>query len=200
MTSENENGWNGIWVHNDKKLSWLMDLLDSAANDAEKTAIAKTIYSTCDFSENFMMFPISPRRMIVLICPFYKYRYMCKMAGIEVPELGYLTMIPNENLFEPNDNKYILPQTPGKPFNYHDNDRYIYRIKQLASCEIRYCNALFMDRIETYLGFSSLEHVVGSIIKYKKLNDPPFVPRVDYTELYKIIQKRYFGSLDVQMP
>lgn len=57
-----------------------------------------------------------------------------------------------------------------------------------------------MDRIETYLGFSSLEHVVGSIIKYKKLNDPPFVPRVDYTELYKIIQKRYFGSLDVQMP
>lgn len=200
MTSENENGWNGIWVHNDKKLSWLKDLLDSATNDAEKTAIAKTIYSTCDFSENFMMFPISPRRMIVLICPFYKYRYMCKMAGIEVPELGYLTMIPNENLFEPNDNKYILPQTPGKPFNYHDNDRYIYRIKQLASCEIRYCNALFMDRIETYLGFSSLEHVVGSIIKYKKLNDPPFVPRVDYTELYKIIQKRYFGSLDVQMP
>ena len=48
-----------------------------------------------------------------------------------------------------------------------------------------------MDRIDTYLGFSSLEHAVGSITKYKKLNTLPYTPRVDYTELYKIIQKRY---------
>ena len=197
MTSENEKGWDGIRTHNDKKLNWLKQLLDDSTNEIEKSNIARVIYSTCDFSENFMMFPISSKRMIVLICPFYKYRYVCKNAGVKVPDLECLTVIPNESLFEPNGNKYVLPQMPGKPYNYHEDDRYIYNIKQLTSSEIRYCNALFMDRIDTYLGFSSLEHAVGSIIKYKKLNDPPFIPRVDYTELYKIIQKRYLGSLNV---
>lgn len=197
MTSENEKGWDGIRTHNDKKLNWLKQLLDDSTNEIEKSNIARVIHSTCDFSENFMMFPISSKRMIVLICPFYKYRYVCKNAGVKVPDLECLTVIPNESLFEPNGNKYILPQMPGKPYNYHEDDRYIYNIKQLTSSEIRYCNALFMDRIDTYLGFSSLEHAVGSIIKYKKLNDPPFIPRVDYTELYKIIQKRYLGSLNV---
>lgn len=120
-----------------------------------------------------------------------------KTSGKTVPWLSDLTMIPNEMLFEPNRNYYVLPPISGKGYQYHDDDRYIYDIKTLTVDEIRYCNALFMDRIDTYLGFSSLDHAVGSIIKYKKLNDPPYVPRVDYTELYKIIQKRYLGSLNI---
>lgn len=197
MTSENEKGWDGIRTHNDKKLNWLKQLLDYSTNEIEKSDIARVIYSTCNFSENFMMFPISAKRMIVLICPFYEYRYICKLTGKEVPNLEQLTVIPNESLFEPNRSKYVLPQTLGKPYNYHEDDRDIYNIKQLTNDEVRYCNSLFMDRIDTYLGFSSLDHAVGSIIKYKKLNDPPYVPRVDYSELYKIIQKRYLGSLNV---
>ena len=106
-----------------------------------------------------------------------------------------LAGIPEKQII--NRNYYKLPQTPGKDFQYHDDDRYIYDVKTLSSNEIRYCNALFLDRIDTYLGFSSLEHAVGSIINYKKLNDPPYVPRVDYTSLYKIIQDRYLGSLNV---
>ena len=81
MTSENEKGWDGIRTHNDKKLNWLKQLLDDSTNEIEKSNIARVIYSTCDFSENFMMFPISSKRMIVLICPFYKYRYVCKKCG-----------------------------------------------------------------------------------------------------------------------
>lgn len=197
MTSENEKGWDGMRIHNDKKLSWLTKQLDHSTVESEKNDIANIIYATCNFSENFMMFPISSKRMIVLICPFYKYRYICQKVGMKVPSLEELTVIPHEKLFEPNGNEYVFPQVPGKPFKYHENDRYIYDIKQLTNSEIRYCNALFMDRIDTYLGFSSLGCAVNSIIKYKKLNDPPYVPRVDYTELYKIIQKRYLGSLNV---
>jgi hypothetical protein len=171
--------------------------MDKTKDEKSLSELVRLMHVTSSFHENFQMFPISSKRMIVLIAPFFKFRYMKKQVGDNVPPLDYLTAIPNETLFEPNRNYYKLPQTPGKDFQYHDDDRYIYDVKTLSSNEIRYCNALFSDRIDTYLGFSSLEHAVGSIIKYKKLNDPPYVPRVDYTSLYKIIQDRYLGSLNV---
>lgn len=197
MTSENEKGWNGITTHNHKKMDYIIHQMDNTKDEKTLIQLAHIMHVTAGFHENFQMFPISSKRMIVLIAPFFKFRYMCKLEGHTVPPLDYLTQIPNDKLFEPNRNYYKLPQKFGKDFRYHEDDRYIYDVKKLSNNEIRYCNALFLDRIDTYLGFSSLEHAVGSIIKYKKLNDPPHVPRVDYTELYKIIQERYLGSLNV---
>ena len=197
MTSENEKGWNGILTHNHKKLDYIISLMDKTKDEKSLSELVRLMHVTSSFHENFQMFPISSKRMIVLIAPFFKFRYMQKQVGDNVPPLDYLTAIPNETLFEPNRNYYKLPQTFGKEFQYHDDDQYIYDVKTLSSSEIRYCNALFLDRIDTCLGFSSLEHAVGSIIKYKKLNDPPYIPRVDYTSLYKIIQDRYLGSLNV---
>ena len=194
MTSENEKGWNGITIFNHKKKDFILSCLEKAFNPIEKEWLVEL--GKCMFYENFQMFPISSKRMIVLINPFFKYRYMKKQSGGNVPPLEELTVIPNEILFEPNRNYYKLPQISQKD-RYHEDDRYIYAVKALSRAEIRYCNALFLDRIDTYLGFSTLDHVVGSIIKYKKLNDPPYTPRVDYTALYKIIQERYKGSLNV---
>lgn len=73
----------------------------------------------------------------------------------------------------------------------------IYKIKKLNSKETRYCNELFLDRINTWVGFTSLNKAVGSIVAYKRVNSYPFVPRVDYTELYKIINERYGSSIDI---
>ena len=86
----------------------------------------------------------------------------------------------------------ILLSTGASERNKTNN---IYEIKKLTKDETRYCNALFLDRINTILGFSSLNKAVGSIIKYKKLNAYPYVPRVDYGPLYKTINERYQGSL-----
>ena len=61
-----------------------------------------------------------------------------------------------------------------------------------------YCNELFMDRINTYLGFTSLNKVVKSIFSYKKANSYPYVPRVDYTELYKLINERFNANIDIE--
>ncbi len=199
MTSENEKGWDGVRVHNMKKTGFMRNVFGKAVEEKASDVILQQIYSDLhaqnNFSENFMMFPISSKRMIVLISPFFKFKD--KYATYEQPpKLENLTNIPNPELFKANRNYYKYPQT-GQPFKYHDDDRYIYDVKTLSSNEIRYCNALFLDRIDTYLGFSSLEHAVSSIIKYKKLDDPPYVPRVDYTSLYKIIQDRYLGSLNV---
>ena len=114
-----------------------------------------------------------------------------------MPKLEELTAIPNENLFYPNDVRYVYAQDPTKSFKYHPDDKYIYEIKKLTKDETRYCNALFLDRINTWVGFSSLNKAVGSIFTYKKLNSYPFVPRVDYTKLYNIINDRYGSSIDI---
>lgn len=197
MTSENEKGWDGGRVHNRKKLEYIAELLKLTEDESERENLSNLLYAVTNFSENFQMFPISSKRMIVLISPFFKFRYFMKLSGIPVPNLSDLTVIPNEKLFEPNRNHYVLPQMPNKGYQYHEEDKYIYDVKVLTPDEIRYCNALFMDRIDTHLGFSSLDHAVGSIVKYKKLNDPPYVPRVDYTKLYQIIEKRYLGNLNI---
>ena len=197
MTSENEKGWDGIRVHNRKKLDFIQNLIKSTEDNNEREQLFGLLYNVTNFNENFQMFPISSKRMIVLISPFFKFRYFMKSSGVTVPELSDLTVIPNEKLFEPNRNHYVLPPIPGKGYQYHEDDRYIYDIKVLNTNEIRYCNALFMDRIDTYLGFSSLNHALGGIIMYKRLNDLPYVPRVNYTNLYKIIDERYMGSINI---
>lgn len=197
MTSENEKRWDGDRVHNRKKLEYIAELLESTNDINERENLSNLLYTVTNFSENFQMFPISSKRMIVLISPFFKFRYFRKSLGVPVPNLSDLTVIPNEKLFEPNRNHYVLPQMPNRGYQHHEEDKYIYDVKVLTTDEIRYCNALFMDRIDTHLGFSSLNHAVGSIVKYKKLNDPPYVPRVDYTKLYQIIEKRYLGNLNI---
>ena len=113
-----------------------------------------------------------------------------------MPKLEDLTALNNENLYFPNQNFCVLPQD-GLNKNYHPDDKYIYDIKRLTREETRYCNALFMDRINTYLGFSDLGKAVGSILTYKKLNAPPHIARNDYSELYRIIQGRYGGGRNV---
>ena len=195
MTSENEKGWDGIFNHNHKKTDFLMSLLKKEKDPQMQTEIYRCMSLHHCFTENFMMFPISAKRMIVEIDPFYKFRIQYARR-YKMPLLNDLTVIPNEKLFYPNDVKYVLPQN-GKSFSYHPDDKYIYKINKLSKTETRYCNALFLDRIDSFVGFSSLAKVVGSLIAYKKYSDPPKTPRVDYAELYKIIENRYGGNLNV---
>ena len=196
MTSENEKGWNGITKHNVKKTNFLVSLMEKARNDDERITIYQTMNLHSCFTENFMMFPISAKRMIVEIDPFFKFR-IANWETYDMPKLEDLTMMPNEDLFYPNDNKYVYTQQPYKPFKYHPDDLYIYKIKKLTSRETRYCNELFLDRINTWVGFTSLNKAVGSLFAYKRANSYPYVPRVDYTELYKIINERYDSNIDI---
>lgn len=197
MTSENEKGWNGVTRHNTKKHLFLMDLLKNETNEMLKEEIIKQLNFVISFHENFEMFPISAKRMIVLIAPFYKFRQTYKLF-YSMPPLEYLTELVNEELYFPNDTKYVLPQTGVYP-KYHPNDKYIYSIKRLTRSETRYCNALFLDRINTTLGFSTLNKAVGSLLYYRRVNSYPYVPRVNYDGLYKLINEKYGGSLEIKM-
>lgn len=196
MTSENEKGWNGVTVHNLKKTNFLLDIAEKSKDLNIQIIIANMMHMHYNFSENFMMFPISAKRMIVEIDPFYKFRINYKDM-FKMPALDTLTLMPNEKLFYPNSNKYVLPQKPMQSSIYHPDDKYIYEIKKLTSKETRYCNELFLDRINTWVGFTSLNKTVGSLFAYYKANSFPYVPRVDYTELYQIINERYSASIDI---
>ena len=110
MTSENEKGWNGVTVHNRKKTDFLASLLLQEHDQAMQKEIAKCLIMHSCFSENFMMFPISARRMIVEIDPFYKFRQAYSWR-YSMPSLSSLTELVNENLYYPNEAEYVLPQT-----------------------------------------------------------------------------------------
>ena len=116
MTSENEKGWDGVRVHNQKKLDYIAKLLESTNGKSERDNLSNLLYTVTNFSENFQMFPISSKRMIVLISPFFKFRYFMKSSGVPFPNLSDLTAIPNEKLFEPNRNHYVLPLIPNKGY------------------------------------------------------------------------------------
>ena len=189
MTSENEVGWDGIRTHNIKKLQCLLQAFQSTDNRYFQRNIARMMSMTTNFHENFQMFPISANRMIVLIAPFFKIRHEYR-DYFPMPPLEQLTVLANEELFLPNQNYYVYPQNP-PDFRYHENDEYIYHVKKLTAEEVRYCNALFMDRVSAFLGFPNLQSVVWSAVAYKKYNKAPYVPRVDYTSLYRIIEERY---------
>ena len=190
MTSENEIGWNGITRYNMKKLNFLLELFKNEQNEKLKKEIDKNIYFIESFHENFQMFPISAKRMIVLISPFYKFRKLYKDL-YSMPRLETLTKLVNEDLFSPNDVHYVYPQIDSTP-KYHPDDKYIYDINQLNSQETQYCNALFLDRIDTTLGFSSVNKVIGSLKYYENLN---IIPRIDYAPLIKIIMERDSNNL-----
>jgi len=190
MTSENELGWDGFSVQNYKKLycvaSWLMREI---CGGIFKEDLIKLFQATVYFHENFQMFPISPKRMIVLISPFYNMWSVLKKFGCMVPPLTELTRLPNESLF------VAMPRTQGEiSGDAYNNNEYIYPVQKLSRKEIRYCNCLFLDRIHADLGFSSLENAAGSIFTYC---NAPHAPRVDYTELYNIIQDRIPGKFEM---
>ena len=207
MTSENEPGWDGVFIHNVKKQAFMADILETvkAQNDARLIVDTKrTMDFLIYFHENFMMFPISARRMIVTISPFF--RVICNMRkGViaakhdlqkrgfcYVPKkefiLNYYTKMNRWKLFEPNDAKYVhgWEAATGPEQKRDPNDLYIYKPVRLTAEEVDYCNRLFIDRIGKHIGFSSLDNVYRSILSYKK-----HLPRNNYSELYKIIEERY---------
>lgn len=188
MTSENEIGWNGITRYNMKKLNFLKSLYPLVENNEDlKSLIIKLLEFTTYFHENFQMFPISAKRMIVLISPYFKFIIQNNLEKF-APELSDITMLNNKKLYYPNQINLVNNDFQ----KYHPDDKYIYDINQLNSQETQYCNALFLDRIDTTLGFSSVNKVIESLKYYENLN---IIPRIDYAPLIKIIMERDSNNL-----
>lgn len=192
MTSENEKGWDEEHPNHIKREYYQKLIEKNIKTDPQfATSCANGMQNGNYITENFMMFPISARRMIVIINPFFKFIKHMEKMGEPRFDLANITFLNDERLYYPNDVKYVKRQKINQPPIYDDGDRYIYKITKLTREETQYCNMLFMDRVNTWLGFSSLRKAYKSILAYKKAHITA-IPRNDYTELYKIVEQRFF--------
>ncbi len=185
MTSENEIGWGIESPLNHKKKETLSALLSASKekDDPFIKQIEMTMHSLLFFHENYMMFPISGKRMIVLINPFFKILNAIMEMGLPYPKIENFTKLSDEKLFTPNKSQRLMtdPESEKKP-----DDIFTYYPVKISSSDCQYCNSLLMDRVHTWLGFSDLERAKRSILRYKQENEGS-VPRNNYDALYHII-------------
>ena len=177
MTSENELGWDGIYNQNHKKLDYVFNIFHQANTEEQKQYLYGVARNLTYFHENFQMFSISKNRMIVLISPFFKFLKMSKLNY----DIANLTNIADWRLFEPNACNYIEPN------KCSDEDIFEYKIAKLTYAEILYCNSLFLDRINSFVGFSNTDAIRDSLLMYYKLTHTGLTARVNYDELMTII-------------
>lgn len=177
MTSENELGWDGIYNQNHKKLDYVFNIFHQANTEEQKQYLYRIARNLTYFHENFQMFSISKNRMIVLISSFFKF---LKMNNLNY-DIANLTNIPDWRLFEPNACNYIEPN------KCSDEDIFEYKITKLTYDEILYCNSLFLDRINSFVGFSNIDAIRDSLLMYYKLTHTGLTARVNYDALMTII-------------
>ena len=203
MTSENEVGCDNRSVFNHKKIDYVNSLCNRfwrLANDTSEKpenrdqynlfshSLFKQMQFISEFNENFMMFPISSKRMLVLICPFFRVLNSIKEAKDLLPDIADYTLLTNGKLFEPNEVK--KHNQDDSTHSFDPDDEFIYKIVKLNSKETQYCNCLFLDRIERFVGFSSLDKVKESFLSYKE-KGKDLKLRTDYDKIYSTIQERY---------
>src|SRR5574344_250637 len=107
MTSELEPDWDNPRHpsrHKEGALKKLMDANDDS-NPQYSLLLMTTDFLMASFMENFMMFPLSRKRMVVLINPFFKLRAVSFAQKIKVPSLAEFTGLTDERLFSANDIK-----------------------------------------------------------------------------------------------
>lgn len=195
MTSENEKTFNEV-VYNFQKTNQLneiaLNLNDNKVVNPPRNFLFETnkqLYFNHNFHENFMMFPISSKRMIVLISPYFKFLEGFREHYKFTADYSSLTYITDTSIFQPNTNRYVNVDGHMQPTSFHEDDEYIYKIQNLNRKDTLYCNCLFLDRIETFLGFSHLFDLASSVLSYKKRTKKWKYAKVNYETLEKIIKE-----------
>ena len=183
MTSEREPSVAQYGVELEKK-QYLMEAPSRTNNTVFQRKYAELLYQQTNFHENFYMFSISKHRMLVVINPFF--RLYCKKEKYPMPTI-WPSKIKDRRLFEKNDADKLIG-FQGKPI-LSDNDTFRYKVQSMKHEDVIWVNMLMLDRIDTLLGFTSLEDIAESVRAYdtwyKEHNLPP---RKDYTALIELLK------------
>lgn len=183
MTSEREPSVAQYGVELEKK-QYLMEAPRRTNNTIFQRKYAELLYQQTNFHENFYMFSISKHRMLVVINPFF--RLYCKKEKYPTPTI-WPSKINDRRLFEKNDADKLIG-FQGKPI-LSDNDTFRYKVQSMKHEDVIWVNMLMLDRIDTLLGFTSLEDIAESVRAYdnwyKEHNLPP---RKDYSALIELLK------------
>ena len=143
------------------------------------------LYQQTNFHENFYMFSISKHRMLVVINPFF--RLYCKKEKYPQPTI-WPSMIKDRRLFEKNDADKLIG-FQGKPIT-SDSDTFRYKVQSMKHEDVIWVNMLMLDRIDTLLGFTSLEDIEESVRAYDNwYKEHELPPRKDYSKLIELFDK-----------
>lgn len=190
MTSENEVGWSET-SPNHLKMDALVGL---STGDRQSVYAPQSFWrmavATVFFHENFMVFPMSAKRSVVLVSPFFRLEsdFKISLDGL-VGGLRNLTNIGDPRLFCPNEVIYFLPQT-GMSHVFSERDLYCCEPKSMAEADVEYVNSLMMDRAQELMGFSSLGKVRRSVECYRRCEERmPVHNRGSFRGLYLALEK-----------
>jgi hypothetical protein len=186
MTSENEPSWI-VCGRNVAKTSYIEDLIHATEKDNPRLSYAawQQRDNLLFFHENFMLFPLSKKRIMVSINPFYRLLAATKEPDkLDVKDLEPFTRMTNGAIFEPNETLYQnRPLKDGRPI-FSGDDKFIYKPIKLNRFETQYCNALILDRAERFIAFSAKEKIQSSLNLYALANKGQ-TPLNDYSKLNK---------------
>ena len=183
MTSEREESVSQFGLEVEKK-QYLMDAPFRTNNTIFKQKYAELLYQQTNFHENFYMFSISKHRMLVVINPFF--RLYCKKEKYPTPTI-WPSKIKDRRLFEKNSADKLIG-FQGKPI-ISDTDTFRYKVQSMKHEDVIWVNMLMLDRIDTLLGFTSLEDIAESVYAYDNwYKEHHIPPRNDYSNLINLFK------------
>lgn len=184
MTSEREKSVAQFGVEVEK-MQYLAKALDNTTNTDFKQTYTDLLYKQANFHENFYMFSISRHRMLVIINPFF--RLYCRKEKHPTPAI-WPSEIKDRRLFEKNDADK-LTGFQGKPI-LSDNDTFRYKVRSMRHEDVIWVNMLMLDRIDTLVGFTSLEDIAESVRAYDDwYQEHNLTSRKDYSQLIALISR-----------
>ncbi len=178
MTSEREDSVLTDGYEHEKK-DYLDYLIRRETRVDKREAYSQILRTQFLFPENFYMFPLSKRRMIVTVNPFF--RLYDKKEKFTRPSI-WPTHIENKRLFEKNESPNVLVLL-GKPV-YKDDDEFIYTVQSISDKDAEWVNMLMLDRVDTIMGFDSFDRIRRSVKRYIDFHtEKNMKPPVDYSPL-----------------
>ena len=182
------------------KLDMLNRLLeDTDDTDAERIyALKRMIRFNSYFWDNFLLFPVSSRRIIVLVNPFFKCMHE-ELRRIlydheSVPDTGKvrsdifeliirrITNLYRAELTLPNTNEY-------QDTCYTEQDGFTHSPKVLLPEELHYINVLIMSQTQEWLGFSKAEEILPSL-RFCRERVGKLVEDDPYLKLLELLDKQ----------
>ena len=97
-------------------------------------------------------------------------------------------MIKDRRLFEKNDADKLIGFQGKAITSYSDTFRY--KVQSMKHEDVIWVNMLMLDRIDTLLGFTSLEDIEESVRAYDNwYKEHELPPRKDYSKLIELFDK-----------
>ena len=184
MTSEREESVFDFGLEYDKKV-YLQKQIERNQGNNFAPHYQNLLAIQSSFHENFYMFSVSKNRMLVIINPFF--RLYTKREKFPIPTI-WPTQIQDKKLFEKNKSPKLL--APLGQQIYRDTDEFRYKIHSMNAEDVLWVNALMLDRIDTFLGFSSLKHAKKSVEFYMNwYKERNLIPPKNYEPLFKLMKK-----------